>query len=275
MGIPIKAILKNTIQLVSKNSSTILTTAALVGVGTTVFGVIKATPKAVDILNEKKGAMENLNEDLEAEEVTEEEFKEHRKQIYIQFTKDMIKVWWPVALTVCGTVAAIIGSHTIDQRKQAALAATLSLTEGKLNDYQDKVKETIGERKEQKVRDAIAQDKVTNNPPVDTEVINTGKGDVLCFDAVSGRYFKCNADYIRSRVNVLNQRLLSEMWISLNDLYYEIGLPTIKIGEDIGWNVNNDGLIELDFSSTLTEDDRPVLVLDYYVEPRFDYRSMR
>ena len=49
----------------------------------------------------------------------------------------------------------------------------------------------------------------------------------------------------------------------------------IKIGEDIGWNVNNDGLISVDFTSALTEDEKPVLVLDYLVEPRFDYRTYR
>lgn len=273
--IPIKTAFANVMKLASKNSSTILTVVAATGVGATVYATFKATPKATKILEIKREAIENLESDLKAEVITEEVYKSTRRSIYIQFAKDMSKALLPVIGAAGITITAIIGSHTIDKRRQAALAAALTITEDKLKDYQDKVKETIGERKEQKVRDAIAGDKVAGNPPVEKEIISTGKGDVLCYDAMSGRYFTCNADYIRSRVNVLNQRLLSEMWMSLNDLYYELNLPTIKIGDDIGWNINNDGLIEVCFSSQLTEDDKPVLVLDYDVEPRFDYRTLR
>ena len=268
--VPIKAALKSASMFLSKNSSTILTCLAVSGVVATTGAAIKITPKAHEVLENKHAAMEHLESDKET--MSEEEYKQIRRDIYKAFVIDMTKTCWPVVLSAGVTIASIIGAHTIDTRKKAALAATLSLTENKLKDYQEKVKETVGEKKEQKIRDDIARDKVRNTPIKD--VMETGHGDVLCLDAVSGRYFKCNADYIRARVNVLNQRLLTEMYIPLNDLYYELHLPNIKIGEDIGWNINQDGLIDLAFSSQLTEDDIPVLVLDYTVEPRFDYRSL-
>lgn len=273
MKIPFKAAVKTFVRATAKNSPAILAGFAIVGVGATGFSVYKATLKAVDVIDNKNESIEELGND--SEYLSDDEFKAQRKQIYICFAKDMIKLYWPSALCAVATIASIIGIRSIDKKRQAALAAALSLTESRFQDYQDKVKETLGERKEQKVRDEIAKDKVYEQPPVENQVIRTGKGDVLCLDAMSGRYFTSNADYIRGRVNVLNQRLLSEMFISLNDLYYELELPTIKIGEDIGWNVNNDGLISVDFTSALTEDEKPVLVLDYLVEPRFDYRTYR
>ena len=273
--VSLKTVAKNVMNLASKNSSTILAGLAIAGVGGTIFGTIKATPKAMEILKRKDKALDMVAEDLENEEINAEQYKEERKRIYISYTKDMIKVWWPVALSGIATIACIIGSHTIDKRRQAALAAALSMTESRLKEYQDKVTETLGEKKEQKIRDAIAKDKIDANVPKEENIISTGHGDVLCYDAISGRYFKCNADFIRNRVNVLNQRLLSEMWIPLNDLYYELDMPRIKLGDDLGWNISDDGLIELDFSSQLSEDEKPVLVLDYCVEPRFDYIGNR
>lgn len=273
--VSIKAVAKNVLNLASKNSSTILAGLSIVGVGGAIFGAIKATPKAMDILKNKEEAVNALDSDFDNEEINAEQYKEARKRIYISFTKDMIKVWWPVALSGFATIACIVGSHTIDKRRQAALAAALSMTESRLKEYQDKVTETLGEKKEQKIRDAIAKDKIDANVPKEEDIVSTGHGDVLCYDAISGRYFKSNADFIRNRVNVLNQRLLSEMWIPLNDLYYELDMPRIKLGDDLGWNISDDGLIELDFSSQLSEDEKPVLVLDYCVEPRFDYIGNR
>lgn len=36
--------------------------------------------------------------------------------------------------------------------------------------------ETVGEKKEKEVREAIDKDRVTNNPPADGEIISTGQG---------------------------------------------------------------------------------------------------
>lgn len=273
--VSLKTVAKNVMSLASKNSSTILAGLAIAGVGGTIFGTIKATPKAMEILKRKDKALDMVAEDLENGEINAEQLKEERKRIYISYTKDMIRIWWPVALSGFATIACIVGSHTIDKRRQAALAAALSMTESRLKEYQDKVTETLGEKKEQKIRDAIAKDKIDANVLKEEDIISTGHGDVLCYDAISGRYFKSNADFIRNRVNVLNQRLLSEMWIPLNDLYYELDIPRIKLGDDLGWNISDDGLIDLDFSSQLSEDEKPVLVLDYCIEPRFDYIGNR
>lgn len=267
--VPFKQICKNAVTFVNNNSSTFLTGFAVSGVVGSVILAAKISPKANDILENKRKSMESLEADKP--DMDEVDYKEARKRINICFAKDMAKVCWPLVATMGLTIASIVGAHRIDTRKQAALAATLTLTEDRLKSYTEKTKEVLGEKKEQKLKDDICKDKIKETPMKD--VLETGKGDVLCLDAISGRYFKCNADFIRNRVNTLNQRLLSEMWIPLNDLYYELNLPSIKIGKDIGWNINHDGLIELNFSSGLTDDDIPVLVLDYMVEPRYDYRS--
>lgn len=100
-----------------------------------------------------------------------------------------------------------------------------------------------------------------------------GDGETLCYDAVSGRYFKSKIDRIKRAENEINRRMRDEMYISLNEFYYEIGLPPIKLGDDIGWNID-EGYLDLRFSSQLAENDEPVFVIDYGCCPRYDYRTL-
>ena len=252
------------------NSSTILIGVATTGFVATVVTAIKATPYSLDAVDNKNTSLDDAFDSMDCGCVTEEEYKEIRRDIYKEFTKDMVKIWWPTVTLGTLSIASVIFAHKIDLKKQAALSAALTMTEGKFKEYQSKVIETIGEKKEEKIRNDIAKDAVRKTQM--NEILSTGHGDTLVLDKATGRYFYCNAEFIRRTVNKLNQRLITEMWISLNDLYYELGLETISIGDDIGWNISDDGLIEISFDSVLNEDERPVLVLDYLVRPRSNYR---
>lgn len=139
-----------------------------------------------------------------------------------------------------------------------------------MREYQAKVIEAIGEKKEQGIRDSIDKDKVDKNPTKNSEIIITQKGNTLCFDPLSGRYFQSDIDIIRRAEIEMNRRLIHEMYVSLNDFYYEIGLKGTKIGSELGWNIDR-GYVELNFSSQLTDDGRPCLVINYNLSPRSDF----
>ena len=74
--------------------------------------------------------------------------------------------------------------------------------------------------------------------------------------------------------NKLNRQMatMSEPYISLNEFYIDIGLPSVDIGEDLGWNVD-DGMIELRFSSQLVNGRTPCLVVSHMIPPRYDYNK--
>ena len=152
------------------------------------------------------------------------------------------------------------------------MATAYTLSESALKEYQEKVVETIGEKKEQAIQDAVAKDRIEKNPVSTNEVIITEKGDTLCLDYPSGRYFKSDREKINKAVNELNRRMRDEMYISLNEFYYEIGLSGIGIGEELGWNIDQ-GYIEPSFSCQLAEDGTPCLVISYLVGPRYDFRN--
>ena len=236
-----------------KRSPEILMGVGIAGMLTTTVLAVKATPKALRLLDERK-----------KEENTD-------KLTPVETVKTTWKCYIPAAITGTLSVACLIGSCSVSIRRSAALATAYQLAESTLKDYQDKVIETVGPKKEQAVRDAIAKDKIDKNPVTNTEVIVTGKGETLCYDVLSGRYFKSDIETLRKAANRLSRQLLDEMYVSLNDFYYEIGLKAVQLGDELGWNVDK-GLIEVEFSSQLAEDGTPCLVLGYRIAPQYQYR---
>ena len=61
------------------------------------------------------------------------------------------------------------------------------------------------------------------------------------------------------------------MYVSLNEFYWEVGLDSTPLGEEMGWHIDR-GLIDMKFSTQLSDDDRPCLVVDYSIAPRYDYK---
>ena len=179
------------------------------------------------------------------------------------------KLYVPAVGTGVLTVACIIAANRIGIRRASALAAAYSLSEKAFAEYKTKVIEKIGENKEQKVRDELAQDRITRNPPSDREVIITGNGDVLCYDSITGRYFQNNMESLRRAENDINAQILSETYASLHDFYALIGLPWTKYSNEVGWNLEN--RLNLEFSTALAEDGRPCISLEYRVYPVRDY----
>ena len=137
--------------------------------------------------------------------------------------------------------------------------------------------ETIGEKKEQKIKEKVAQKKVDKHPVSKSEVVMVNSdGNVLFLEPVSNRYFKSDVESIRKIINDLNYRLTTgtEEYISLSEFYDEIGLSHTSISDEIGWNIYRDGQIAVDMPSAKTDKGEPCLVLDYNVSPRYDYTKL-
>ena len=261
----LKAIFTDLGKAARKHSPEILTGIGIAGMLSTTVLAVRATPKALMLIEEKK---------------REKKFAVIKDGGDPDLTRlEVIKVAWkpyiPAAVTGVASIACLVGASSVNARRNAALAAAYALSESTLADYKEKVVETIGEKKAQEVKDAIAKDKVENDPVSRKEVAITDKGETLCYDALSGRYFKSDIEYIRRAVNNLNERLLFDTHISLNEYYDEIGLEEIfPMGENLGWTVDpdsaNKGLIELEFSSQLAEG-TPCLVVGFSNAPRYDY----
>lgn len=232
---------------VKKNSSTILMVAGIAGmIGAGVLAV-RNTPKAIRLIEEEK----------------------KRQQVTKLPTIDIVKVAWhcylpPVIAAVC-SAACIVGSNSVNVRRNAALAAAYAISENNLNDYRKKVVETIGEKKEKEVREALDKEYLERNPI--KEVVKTGKGSTRFFDPISARYFDSDIEFVRKSINNANQKLLNEGRVSLNDFYEELRLDPSELGDEFIWDVQN-GLIEIEFGSQLDENQTPCVVIEYMNKPK-------
>ena len=257
-----KEVLKKLGKTLSKKSPTILMILGTTGGVSTVIMAIKATPKAVSLLEEERW---------------ERDHDDGRVDMPVKpLTKvDIVKLTWkcylPAVIMGTVTVMCFAGANSINGRRRAALASAYALSEAALKEYKGKIVETFGEKEALKIRDSISNDKMQKVKKEDSTIIFTG-GDTLCFDTLSGRYFKSDIEKIKRTINERNSALFSSMWCSVNELYLELGLDPIRLGDDTGWEVNS-GLIDPDFSSQLTEDGKPCLVLDFSTRPKYDYRD--
>lgn len=236
-----------------RHSPVIMTGLGVAGVVTTTIFAVKATPKAMRLIEE---ANEVLSEDD------------------ILSPIDKVKIAWrpyaPAVIMGSLTIACILSAHQINTKRNTALAGLYSLTENRLRDYQRQVVETVGEKKEQEVRDAVAAKEIEKNPP-SGDIITIKDGTMLCYESLSGRYFRSDVETIKSVFNELNRKIISNnyMVVYLNDFYDELGLSPTRVGDMLGWEID-DGEVDYIFSSQLTENNEPCLVVNFSVEPRAD-----
>ena len=62
------------------------------------------------------------------------------------------------------------------------------------------------------------------------------------------------------------------MDMSLNDFYSMQDLPTIRAGDKLGWNIDR-GLVQVEYSSQLTDIGTPCLVIEFRVGPIGNWRQ--
>ena len=251
---------KSVKMVVSKHSPEILTGIGIAGMITTTILAVKATPKALTLVEDKKKELELYPAD---------------KLTTIETVKATLKCYIPAAVTGITAITCLIGANSVSSRRNATLATACNLSATALTEYKEKVIETIGEKKERTIRDKVAEERVKNEPVNPSAIIVSGNGNTRCFDTITKRRFISDIEAIKKIVNELNRRMINgDDYVSLNDFYYELGLDGSSIGDELGWNVS-DGLIELDFSAQLDKDGVPCIVIDYTVTPKRGFQFYR
>ena len=180
----------------------------------------------------------------------------------------------PAGLVIIASTGCIAGSVRISYRRQAALAAAYTLSRNQFNEFYQKTVETIGDKKTKAIEKGIESDKakacIGTSPNVVIEA-----GDVLARDFSFGREFSSNGNKILAAQNRINAKLCksAESYISLNDAWRELGIPTADIGEYMGWNSTNLGIngIEIMYNYTKGEDEQPFLWMKFCPLPEYGY----
>lgn len=238
-------------QGLKSNSPEILTALGVAGVFTTSYLTGKASYKASRII---------------AEEEQQGELFEDRKDRIKERIRLTWKLYVPAAISGVVTTGCIIGASKANSKRTAAAVTAYSLTKKAFDEYTEKVVEEVGKGKEQKIRDGIAQDHVSAEPPVTREVIITSGGNVLCCELYTHRYFRSDMESLRRAQNDINMQVVNQLYVTLDEFYDLVGLPHTSVSDKMGWD--SEQLMDLRISGTISESGEPCLAFEYnYVKP--------
>ena len=242
--------LKDIPKILKRHSPELLTGIGIAGMIFTTISAVKATPKALQLVDER-------------------EIKEGKRLTNSEIIKTTWKCYVPAAVTGVCSVGCLIGASSVNARRNAALATAYTISETALKEYKEKAVEVVGEKKEQAIRDAVAKEKLEKAHVKEREFIITGKGETPCFEPLTNACFKADIETIQKAENILNKRMRDEMQITVNDFLQELGLDPCDdaIGDKMGWDIDK-GYIDLDFSSQLV-DGIPYLVIGHHNPPRY------
>lgn len=252
--------LRSTGRTINSNSTTILSATAVAGVIATAVLAARATRRIEIVIQSDR--TEALPTELYHTGLDKKRIKAHVQY----FWRDYI----PPVVSGMATIACIIGANQIGLRRQAALLGAYTLADTAFREYKDEVIKQIGVNKETKVHDEIAKRHIDENPVRDDQVIITGGGEQMCYDVLSGRYFKSDIETIRQAANNINQQIVGgDMYASLNEFWAFLGLGPTTLGEEMGFNLEH--FVELVFTSHLAQDGKACLAVGYSKLPIADY----
>lgn len=248
-----KKFLKKLEHLGKKRSPEICMIAGIGGMITTTITAVRATPKALAIINELE---KNSKKD---EPITK---------------KEKIKATWkcyiPSAIIGAASICCIIGGDSIHVKRNAALATICKITETAFTDYKTATENVVGVDKIKEIKETIGKEKVKNNPPKTNTVIVTGSGTNLYYDQVFGQYFEADFNRIEKARNEVNNKIINNDYATLNDFYEELGVGLISIGNEIGWNIS-DGLLEITKNVEIKDTGQACIVISYEPMPAYGY----
>lgn len=224
-----------------KHAPMMASAVAVAGVIFTVALAVRATVKAVRIVDEMDG-------------------EKTPKDILAKTWKEYI----PPVVSGVMTISCIAMATTMNQKRYLSMAGLYSVTNEAFDEYKKKTREVVGESKEKKVREQIAEEKLSRYE-VPVEMMGVDPYKNLCFDEWSGRYFRGSIDNIKTKVSEFNQRLVWETWLSVNEIYYELGLDPIEAGDKNGWGC--DRFCEVDFHSKIAPNGSPCIVMEFVNQP--------
>ena len=224
--------------ILGNQSPTILASLGVAGFITAVVMAARATPKAVEVLDEHLG---------------ESNFEK---------AKAVAPIYAHVGAMCLLSTACVVGSNHIQRYRYAALLTVYSLGLASLSRWQESIINTVGEKKYEEIREEVVAPRgpIPGNLTTDTE-------KVKFFDYYSGRYFHYRSvEDIRAIINDINEKLYHDDFVPVNDFYHSLGLDPIQIGDEVGWIIGN-GSITIQYDSRIHED-IPCITLSFDIVPR-------
>lgn len=245
-----KGLVRSSQTFIKRNASTILTVVGGVGVVTTTVLGIKATPKALTLLeNAKKEKGEELTT--------------------LEKVKVATPVYIPTTISGVATLVCVFGANVLNKRYQASLISAYALLDNSYKEYKVKVEELYGENANEHVITEISKDKY--------EEKELKENEHLFYDAFSGRYFTSTLARVAEAEYIVNRDIHTYGWSELHLFYDYIGLKDVEGSKALGWSEGGNyeaywqSWVDFKHKRTFTDDGKEYITLIMFQEPYPDY----
>ena len=208
-----------------KHSSTILAFVGATGVVATSVLAVKATPKALTLLEEAK---KEKGDELTAAEA--------------------VKVAWkpyiPAVITGLSTITCIFGANYLNTKNQASLMSAYAVLDSSYREYRKQVMDMYEKDADINIKQQVIKTKFDKNMELDED-------KELFFDYQSMRYFESTFNEVVRAERTFNQNFTMSGFACLNEYYDILGIPRVDYGDQLGWSAFSgneiNGLTELEF----------------------------
>ena len=273
---------------VVKHSPEILMGIGIAGVVTSTVLACRSTLKVKDILEDKDTNMNNVKEVLAEgrEDYTEEDARKDKTIIMTTTAIRIMKLYAPSVIIGAGSIACLLESHNVMRNRNAGLAAALAATTESFKQYRERVTEKYGDEVDKEMRYGIKKEKKEKDGKKTKEDIVVGCDE----KELSGyaRYFnesninwtddpQYNMMFLRQNQNWANDKLISQGYLYLNDVYDALGFPKTKAGQVVGWvydpknNERGDNYIDFGIYDLNVRGYRDEMANDTIAEERQDF----
>lgn len=252
--------------LFKRHGATILTCMGGVGVIATAVMAVKATPKAIALL--EKATNEKGDVLTKSEKVTV------AGATYI-----------PTIIMGVSTLTCIFGANILNKRQQAALVSAYTMLDSSYREYRQKLKELYGQEAHDEIINAIAIEKSKEtgaHGSYFTHSCDITSDDacgepVLFYDEYGARYFESTIENVINACYHLNRNYILRGYTWLNEFYEFLGIDTIEQGDVLGWEPTDEGeyWVEFDFRKTVLEDGLECYIIEMPFEPTCDFMESR
>ena len=248
---------------INRNASTILTCLSAAGVVATTFMAIRATPKALKLINE---AEKEKGEKLSKWETV----------------KTVAPTYLSTALIGTSTIVCIFGTNTLTKHQQASLASAYAFLDQSYKKYRRKVVELYGEETHNNVVNAIAIEKAKTVYPYGScfiqncaQYLEEDYSEPILFYEMNGEtYFEAPLEQVLLAEYHLNRDFSIGGNVSLSMLYELLGLDTTDYTDSVGWDIG-DGIVWIDFNhkKVTLDDGLECYIIEMPFGPSVDYKE--
>lgn len=279
-----------------RHAPEIMVGAGIVSGAATVVLACIATVKAGDVVGGAKTELEAIEDTRKKfDDYTDEAAKKDRRKVYLRTAGELAGLYAPAVGTGVASTALILGGTGMLNKRNAVLASSLATTLGEFKEYRKNLIERFGDEGEtldKELRHGIKSVEVKEKTTDENGKTKTSKKtlkvieseDVDCngysrvFDWRNPYWDKdqCYCElFLRAKQSHFNDKLRADGHVFLNDVLKELGFPTTRAGQEVGWiyNPNSqeaDGDNYIDFGMVPVcvdvEGYRQVYMLDFNVD---------